>query len=103
MKSARTTVPHGNPVSYLEPRNIAQGDLLLSKITIESKIRFYPGPLPKNGFPGNANDRHIRSEMKGIIHLINPRADPNNTSAQAGYVLNSRLEHSIVLTNEIPL
>ena len=91
------------PAPGVEPRGVLERHLLLAEIAVESQRRNGRLGLAQDGLALAAADGDARAEMQRVAHQVLALADFDGAAAQAGDIVDGRLERPVVGTDDVGL
>ena len=96
VEAAGVVVPDRDAVAHREARGVLDRDLLLAEVAVERQRRDGRVGLAQDRLALPAADRDVRAEVQRVAHQVLALADLDDPTAQAGDVIDGRLEYPVV-------
>ncbi len=96
-------VSNCHAVADLETGRIGDGDLALVAVAIGRQERLKAVTGGEDRLARDADHVDVLAERECIAHQVAARPNPHDAAAQAGDIIDGRLQHSVVSAAEVPL
>ncbi len=101
MKTVAVIIPDRDSRAHREARSVLESELLFAEVSVECQGRNRCVGLAENRLSLLSPDRDIRAKVQRVSHLVHARADFHDTAAQAGDVIDGRLQCPVIGTIDV--